>query len=334
MCLRSMRRWAGRWGTPGELTGSGQLWRVVNTQKAGNAWLHFLADKDAPAVGAEVRISVDRQRRDAIQRHHTVTHLLHWALHEVVSTDASQKGSYVGPDKLTFDFSSAALTPQQVADVERLVNERILENAPVSWVEAKYSHVKDRKEIMQFFRRKIRGLGARGADRRQPNLARRLLDGVVRRNPCARHGRDRFVPDRGGIRYRRGHPANRGGFRHGSLPASESRFAFDPDAGGQGEFLPRANWRRNSSPCWPSKKTSRNNLRLCSKSRLPRPPGRSSPKLGPKGRSRDHGEPGGGGRGLPAIDRRRVERAIQGSRGFGEARRTGRYRSWQQFHRN
>jgi alanyl-tRNA synthetase len=141
----------GQVGDTGELTGSGQLWRVVNTQKAGNAWLHFLADKDAPAVGAEVRIAVDRQRRAAIQRHHTVTHLLHWALHEVVNADASQKGSYVGPDKLTFDFSSAALTPQQVADVERLVNERILENAPVSWVEAKYSHVKDRKEIMQFF---------------------------------------------------------------------------------------------------------------------------------------------------------------------------------------
>ena len=141
----------GQVGDTGELTGSGQLWRVVNTQKAGNAWLHFLADKDAPAVGAEVRIAADRQRRDAIQRHHTVTHLLHWALHQVVSADASQKGSYVGPDKLTFDFSSTALTPQQVADVERLVNERILENAPVSWVEAKYSHVKDRKEIMQFF---------------------------------------------------------------------------------------------------------------------------------------------------------------------------------------
>ena len=141
----------GQVGDTGELTGAGQLWRVVNTQKAGNAWLHFLADKDAPAVGTEVRMSVDRQRRDAIQRHHTVTHLLHWALHEVVSADASQKGSYVGPDKLTFDFSSAALTPQQVADVERLVNEHILENAPVSWVEAKYSHVKERKEIMQFF---------------------------------------------------------------------------------------------------------------------------------------------------------------------------------------
>src|SRR5439155_22625852 len=57
----------------------------------------------------------------------------------------------VGPDKLTFDFSSAPLTPQQVADVEKLVNERILENAFVSWTEVPYSEVKSRKDIMQFF---------------------------------------------------------------------------------------------------------------------------------------------------------------------------------------
>ncbi len=62
-----------------------------------------------------------------------------------------QKGSYVGPEKLTFDFSSAPLTPQQVADVERLVNERILENMPVTWTEAKYGDIKSRKDIMQFF---------------------------------------------------------------------------------------------------------------------------------------------------------------------------------------
>jgi alanyl-tRNA synthetase len=77
--------------------------------------------------------------------------LLHWALHEVVSPDASQKGSFVGPDKLTFDFNSAPLTPQQVADIEKLVNERILENACVSWTEMPYADVKSRKDVMQFF---------------------------------------------------------------------------------------------------------------------------------------------------------------------------------------
>ena len=77
--------------------------------------------------------------------------MLHWALHEVVSREASQKGSFVGPDKLTFDFNSAPLTPQQVADVEKLVNERILENAGVSWTEVPYASIKSRKDVRQFF---------------------------------------------------------------------------------------------------------------------------------------------------------------------------------------
>jgi alanyl-tRNA synthetase len=94
---------------------------------------------------------VDKPRRNAIQRHHTVTHLLHWALHEAVSKEASQKGSFVGPDKLTFDFNSAPLTPAQVADIEKLVNERILENAGVSWTEVPHADVKNRKDVMQFF---------------------------------------------------------------------------------------------------------------------------------------------------------------------------------------
>ncbi|HEY2328973.1 MAG TPA: alanine--tRNA ligase [Verrucomicrobiae bacterium] len=141
----------GQVGDTGELTGSGQLWRVTNTQKSGNTFLHFLAGEDAPAVGGEIVLHVDQPRRNAIQRHHTVTHLLHWALHEVASKEASQKGSFVGPDKLTFDFNSAPLTPQQVADIEKLVNEKILENANVSWTEVPHADVKNRKDVMQFF---------------------------------------------------------------------------------------------------------------------------------------------------------------------------------------
>ena len=182
----------GQVGDTGEIQAGGKTWRIVNTQKTGNTWLHFIAEGSAgvppasvgvsptesspqktaardarqgdrdgrstntktsalPIPGEIVQLTVDRPRREAIQRHHSVTHLLHWALHEVVSADATQKGSYVGPDKLTFDFSSAALDPAQVADVERLVNERILENAAVTWTEVPYAEVKARKDIMQFF---------------------------------------------------------------------------------------------------------------------------------------------------------------------------------------
>jgi alanyl-tRNA synthetase len=141
----------GQVGDAGELTGSGQLWRIVNTQKSGNTFLHFIEGGDAPAPGQHVTMQFDATRRNAIQRHHTVTHLLHWALHEVASREASQKGSFVGPDKLTFDFNSAPLTPQQVVDIEKLVNERILENAGVSWTEVPHADVKNRKDVMQFF---------------------------------------------------------------------------------------------------------------------------------------------------------------------------------------
>ena len=176
----------GQVGDTGELAHGSQLWRVVNTQKTGDTWLHLIEEGGArpsqslcrasraavsvestpsvggtpttagetpalPIPGMEVQVSVDIARRAAIQRHHTVTHLLHWALHEVVSRDVTQKGSFVGPDKLTFDFNSAPLTPPQIADVERLVNERILDNAPVTWVEVKYDHLKDRRDIRQFF---------------------------------------------------------------------------------------------------------------------------------------------------------------------------------------
>ncbi len=127
--------------------------RVTDTQKRGNAFIHraTVVEGRPPEPGEAVRVSVDADRRKAIQAHHTVTHLLHWALHQVVSPDATQKGSYVGPDKLTFDFASAPLTPQQRAAVERLVNEKIAQNAPVSWAEIPYAEARQRNDIIQFF---------------------------------------------------------------------------------------------------------------------------------------------------------------------------------------
>ncbi len=126
---------------------------VVDTQKKGAVVIHrtALMEGRGPEPGEAVRVAVDADRRNAIQRHHTVTHILHWALHELVSREAAQKGSYVGPDKLTFDFSSAALTKQQVRDVERLVNKKIAENAPVSWREVPYAEAKKRSDVQQFF---------------------------------------------------------------------------------------------------------------------------------------------------------------------------------------
>jgi len=129
--------------------------QVLDTLKRGETFFLKLGASSTPqpfVPNEVVNVRVDVPRRRAIQRHHTVTHLLHWALHEIVSRDAAQRGSYVGPDKLTFDFSSGALTPQQRTDIEKLVNEKITENAPVYYVpDVPYSEAKKRSDIQQFF---------------------------------------------------------------------------------------------------------------------------------------------------------------------------------------
>ncbi|MES2594619.1 MAG: alanine--tRNA ligase [Verrucomicrobiota bacterium] len=141
----------GQVGDSGQLIIGANAYPISSTTKVGNTWLHFVEGEEAPAVGSTVSIQVDSARRHAIERHHTVTHILHWALHEVVSQDATQKGSNVTPDKLTFDFNSGALTPAQLADIERLVNERIVANDVVSWTEVPYTEAKANSGIMQLF---------------------------------------------------------------------------------------------------------------------------------------------------------------------------------------
>jgi alanyl-tRNA synthetase/REP element-mobilizing transposase RayT len=141
----------GQVGDTGEMRSEDRSWRISDTRKSGSTWVHLLEGDDAPRDGEHVTVMFEAPRRQAIERHHTVTHILHWALHEIVSRDAVQKGSYVGPDKLTFDFSSAALTPQQRRDVEKLVNAKIAENARVSWREIPYPEARQRADITQFF---------------------------------------------------------------------------------------------------------------------------------------------------------------------------------------
>jgi alanyl-tRNA synthetase len=141
----------GQIGDAGQIILGANTFPITATTKVGNTWLHFLGGDEAPPVDAIVKLVVDAPRRHAIERHHTVTHILHWALHEVVSKDATQKGSSVTPDKLTFDFNSAALSAQQLADIERLVNERIVANDPVSWSEVPYVEAKANNGIMALF---------------------------------------------------------------------------------------------------------------------------------------------------------------------------------------
>ena len=87
-------------------------------------------------VGATVTAAIDVDRRNSIRRNHTGTHLLHWALREVLGTHVKQQGSWVGPDRLRFDFSHfEAVTPAQIVLIEDLVNAEVLANEVVDHFE-------------------------------------------------------------------------------------------------------------------------------------------------------------------------------------------------------
>ena len=85
-----------------------------------------------PRVGEVVTAKIDDVRRSRIRRHHTATHVLHWALRRVLGEHVKQAGSLVEPDRLRFDFSHfAAVSDDEIAEVERLANGEVLTNTPV-----------------------------------------------------------------------------------------------------------------------------------------------------------------------------------------------------------
>lgn len=123
---------------------------IKSTMSVGDALVLEL-DAKPKSDTRELTIRVDTERRRDIEKHHTATHIMHWALHEAVDPEAAQQGSLVAPDRLRFDFNSQALNAEQLLAVEKLVNEKIAADEPVSWVEVPHADIKDRKDIMQFF---------------------------------------------------------------------------------------------------------------------------------------------------------------------------------------
>ncbi|MCB1113115.1 MAG: alanine--tRNA ligase, partial [Chlamydiia bacterium] len=95
---------------------------VTGVQQIGKARAHIVDASASIQAGDKVVLRIDTARRRPIEAHHTATHLLHWALHETVSQDATQQGSSVDEHRLRFDFNSAALTSEQLATMEEMVN--------------------------------------------------------------------------------------------------------------------------------------------------------------------------------------------------------------------
>lgn len=124
---------------------------ISHVQQIGKARAHVVEGAGAFQVGQKVLLEVNEARRKPIEAHHTATHLLHWALHEVVGMDAVQQGSLVDTERLRFDFSSGAVSAEQIEKIESMVNEKISANAQVSGSEVPHAQVKGRKDVMQFF---------------------------------------------------------------------------------------------------------------------------------------------------------------------------------------
>jgi alanyl-tRNA synthetase len=122
----------GQVGDTGYLHVEGGRFLVTDTQKQGGHHLHHgVLLEGSLSLGAEVRPQVNAELRGATIRNHSATHLMHKALRMVLGDHVQQKGSLVTPERLRFDFSHfEAMTQEQLAEVERLVNEQVLANAP------------------------------------------------------------------------------------------------------------------------------------------------------------------------------------------------------------
>ncbi len=126
----------GQVGDVGHLVVPGTTVEVAHVKDAYSPVSGLIAHKavarEALHVGDIVTAVVDSARRDAIRRNHTATHLLHAALRHTLGTHVKQAGSLVAPDRLRFDFTHyAPLDPQDLLDVEDLVNEHVLKNEEV-----------------------------------------------------------------------------------------------------------------------------------------------------------------------------------------------------------
>jgi alanyl-tRNA synthetase len=142
----------GQVGDSGELKSGVNSFLVTDTEKSDNVFLHIgKVQQGILKVGDKVIATFDALRRMKISRNHTATHILQAALRKVLGTHVQQQGSLVSDEKLRFDFTHfKALSKEELARVEELANNYVLENKPVDVKEMTLQEAKETKALAFF----------------------------------------------------------------------------------------------------------------------------------------------------------------------------------------
>ncbi|MCH6256609.1 alanine--tRNA ligase [Puniceicoccaceae bacterium K14] len=141
----------GQVGDTGLIEFEDHEFQVLDTVKDPNGrFLHKIEGSFTDLLGKQANLIVDHDRRRSIERHHSATHVLHWALRKVLGTHVRQAGSYVDAQRLRFDFAHfEAINAEQLAEIEQLCNEQLLINSKVNWFETPFD--KKPEDVIAFF---------------------------------------------------------------------------------------------------------------------------------------------------------------------------------------
>jgi len=143
----------GQMGDAGVISAGDARVEITDTQKPINGLFVHRGRlvSGALKVGQSATLQVSSEGRDATRRNHSATHLVHWALREVLGAHAQQKGSLVGPERLRFDFThNSALTSEEIQKIEALVNDQVLLNHPVKTEVLTMDQARERGAMMIF----------------------------------------------------------------------------------------------------------------------------------------------------------------------------------------
>ena len=143
----------GQVGDQGTMDAPDVLVLVSDTQEPEKGLIAHSVTIEEGAVhaGDVLHAAIDVPRRERIRRNHTATHILHWALRQVLGEHVKQAGSYVAPNRLRFDFTHfEGMSAEQIAEVERLSNEKIMENHAVRAYETSITSAREAGVIALF----------------------------------------------------------------------------------------------------------------------------------------------------------------------------------------